>query len=326
MKKIRFFLYVLAAVFSIFAQDAIAANDLKSEAIKRLQNAIVKALPADSNIVRLAILDFEGDDGTVKNAATSAITEKTTFKVIERADLDKILSEQGLQLKDIMDEKTRIQHGKIKGVQGILFGKVLSMDKGLMSFNIKIHLKLDDVEKGEIVVSKDISASAVSPLRNYLILGALGIVAILIIVTMLRKRRVTVIEKTTKEDVQVRVDLTKEVGRAVASISEAKAKLMSQGRSEDAIILKDAERDMLLLKEHVDNAARGSADMRKLTEFKTALESDKEVRDSFNELTKSSDRLYDAVVAGNSGSLEKEVDILRRDIRRVLSEFQGRGL
>lgn len=326
MKKIRFFLYVLAAVFSIFVHDAVAANDLKSEAIKRLQNAIVKALPADSNIVRLAILDFEGDDGTVKSAATSAITEKTTFKVIERADLDKILSEQGLQLKDIMDEKTRIQHGKIKGVQGILFGKVLNMDKGLMSFNIKIHLKLDDVEKGEIVVSKDISASAVSPLRNYLILGMLGIVVILIIVTMLKKRRATVIKKTTKEDVQARGDLTKEVGRAVASISEAKANLMSQGRSEAAVILKDAERDLLLLKEHVDNAARGSADMRKLTEFKTALESDKGVRDSFNELTKSSDRLYEAVVAGNSGSLDKEVDILRRDIRRVLSEFQGRGL
>ena len=28
-------------------------------------------------------------------------------------------------------------------------GKVLNMDKGFMSYNIKIHLKLDDVEKGE---------------------------------------------------------------------------------------------------------------------------------------------------------------------------------
>jgi len=103
------------------------------------------------------------NNGTIRDAIISTISEKTSFKIIERTDLDQILKEQGLQLKDIMDEKTMIQHGKIKGVQGLLMGRVLGMESGFMSYTIQVHLKLDDVEKGEIVFAKDFNAYAVSP-------------------------------------------------------------------------------------------------------------------------------------------------------------------
>jgi hypothetical protein len=325
MKKTCFALLILFASLLCPIQNASAENDLKSLAIKKLQNAVIKALPADSNIVRLAVLDFEGDDGTVRDALTSAITEKTTFKVIERADLDKILSEQGLQLKDIMDEKTRIEHGRIKGVQGILFGKVLGMESGFMSFTVKVHLKLDDVEKGEILLSKDFNISAVSPVRTWIIYGAIGLIVLIVVITMLKKRRVTVIESTIKEDVKARIDLVKEINRAITNISEAKAKLMDKGRTDDAVLLKDAERDIMLLKEHVDNAARGSADMRKTKEFKDALEFDKGIISSLESLTRSADRLYETVISGNTGNLGREVDVIKKDIKDAINEFQNRG-
>ena len=325
MKKACLIIFIFCISILLFLQNASAANDLKVEAIKRLQASVIKALPAESDIVRVAVLDFEGDDGTVKNAITSAITDKTTFKVIERADLDKILEEQGLQLKDVMDEKTRITHGKIRGVQGLLMGKVLSMEKGFMSYNIKIHLKLDDVEKGEIIVSKDFSASAVSSVRNWIFYGAIGIIIILVAITMLKKRRATVVSTAIKEDVIARVDLTKELSKAVTNISEAKAKLMDKGKTHEAVMIKDAEREMQLLKEHVDNAARGSADMRKVKEFKEVLDFDTKIRSSFEELTKSADNIYDIVVSGNTGNLEKEITILKRDIKNTINEFRNRG-
>lgn len=318
-----FFIAVLS--ICLFSLNAYAEDDLKLAAIKKLQNAVVKALPDESDIARIAILDFEGDDGTIKNAITSVITEKTTFKVIERADLDKILEEQGLQLKDIMDEQTRITHGRIKGVQGLLMGKVLSMKEGFMSYDIKVHLKLDDVEKGEIVVSKDFSASAVSPVRNWIFIGAIGMIVILIVITMLKKRRAAVIDTTIKEDVTVRVDLTKELGKALTNLSEAKAKLMDKGKSDEAILLKDAERELQLLKEHVDNAARGSADMHKAKVFKEVLDFDTRIKSSFEELTKSADRIYDIVLSGNTENLEKEVAVLKRDIKNTMSDFKNRG-
>ena len=324
MKKIVSIFSVLLLSMFLFCQHAVAAEDLKAAAIKKLQTSVIKALPADSDIVRVAILDFEADDGTIKNAITSAVTEKTTFKVIERADLDKILEEQGLQLKDIMDEKTRITHGKIKGVQGLLMGKVLNMKEGFMSYDIKVHLKLDDVEKGEIVVSKDFSVSAVSPVRNWIFIGGIGIVVILIVITMLKKRQAMVITTTIKEDVAARVDLTKELSKALSNLSEAKAKLMDKGKTDEAVLLKDTERELQLLKEHVDNVARGSADIRETKEFKDVLEFDTKMMSSLEELTKSSDRVYNMVASGNMSNLEREVDTLKRDIKNTMSEFKNR--
>lgn len=311
-------------VFLFNNYNASADSDLKIAAIKKLQQSVIKTLPTETQIVRIAVLDFEGDDGSIHNAITSAITEKTNFKVIERKDLDKILEEQGLQLKDIMDEKTRIQHGKIKGVQGLLFGKVLGMEKGFLSYSIKVHLKLDDVEKGEILFSKDFNIKVVSPVRNWLIYGVAGIIILIIIIIALTKRRATVIKTRIKEDVTARVDITKEIARALTNISNAKTKLMAKGQMDEAVILKDAERDLQLLKEQVDNAARGNADMRKAGEFKQVLNFDKGMMDSFENLTKSADRLYNKVLQGDLINFEKEADSLKKDIKNAMNEFSHR--
>lgn len=321
-------LALVVLVMSIFFcfQNVSAVTDLKPAALVKLQRDVIKALPAETQIIRIAVLDLENDDGTIRDALISAITEKTSFKVIERKDLDKILEEQGLQLKDVMDEKTRIQHGRIKGVQGLLMGKVLGMGKGFMSYSLKVQLKLDDVEKGEVVFSKDFSVKAVSPLRNWIIYGVLGIIILIAVITVIKIRRPIVVKERIKEDVSVRVDITKEIGRALTNISEAKAKLMNKGNNDGAVLLKDAERDLLLLKEQVDNAARGSADLRKPGEFKQVLNFDKAVLDSFENLTKSADRLYNKVIQGDLINFEKEVDILKRDIKNTMSEYSHRKI
>jgi hypothetical protein len=324
MKKISFVLSTLFCSLFLISATASAEADLKPAAIKKLQQSVIKALPTETQILRITILDFEGDDGTIQNAITSAITEKTNFKVIERKDLDKILEEQGIQLKDIMDEKTRIQHGKIKGVQGLLFGKVLGMEKGFLSYTVKVHLKLDDVEKGEILFSKDFNIKVVSPVRNWLIYGVIGVIILVFIVVALTKRRATVIKTRVKEDVTTRVDITKEIARALTNISNAKTKLMAKGKTDEAVLLKDAERDLQLLKEQVDNAARGSADMRKAGEFKQVLDFDKNMTDSFENLTKSADRLYNKVLQGDLVNFDKEADSLKRDIKNTMNEFSHR--
>ena len=324
MKKFSLVLTILICSIFLISAYAFAEADLKPAAIKKLQQSVIKALPTETQIVRIAILDFEGDDGTIQNAITSAITEKTNFKVIERKDLDKILEEQGIQLKDIMDEKTRIQHGKIKGVQGLLFGKVLGMEKGFLSYTVKVHLKLDDVEKGEILFSKDFNIKVVSPVRNWIIYGVVGIIILIIVIIALTKRRATVIETRIKEDVTARVDITKEISRALTNISNAKTKLMGKGKTDEAVLLKDAERDLQLLKEQVDNAARGSADIRKAGEFKQVLNFDKNITDSFENLTKLADRLYNKVLQGDLVNFDKEADSLKRDIKNTMNEFSHR--
>lgn len=320
IRKCLILSFVLAAfLFSI--QNVSADDTLKAEALKKLQASVIKALPADSNIIRIAVLDLEGDNGTIRNALTSAITEKTTFKVIERADLDKILEEQGLQLKDIMDEKTRITHGRIKGVQGLLMGKVVSMEEGFMSYTIIVNLKLDDVEKGEIVVSKEIDVTAVSPVRNWIIFGCIGFFIALLALAVFRKSRPNLI----KDDLIARIDLAKEIDKAVTNISGARSKLNSKGKTSEAIMLNNVEGDLLHIKQLVQTAYRGSVLRTGTKDYKNVLEFDQKMIDSFQALSKATDRIYDVAVSGNAGSFEQEVDSLKNDIKNTLNEFRDRG-
>lgn len=318
---ILFCLFILSASSSV-----VAANEsLRDEALKDLQKVVVKAMPTEGNIIRIAVLDLAGDDGTIKNALTSIISEKTTFKIIERADLDKILKEQGLQLKDVMDEKTRIQHGKIKGVQGLLMGNVLGMESGFMSFTIRVHLKLDDVEKGEIVFANDFKATAVSPVRNWVFV-ALGCIIFALIVTILFKYRRVAVKKTTiKEDVKTRVYTGKGLSGAMATLSDARSKLMDSGRTESAIKLKDTERNLLALKEEIENAVRGDIDMRKSSEFRDALSFDSNFQETSEDLSKSADKLYDAVLSGAT-DIDASIGKLNRDIRIASDVFRRRKI
>jgi uncharacterized protein YlaN (UPF0358 family) len=198
------------------------------------------------------------------------------------------------------------------------------MEKGFLSYTVKVHLKLDDVEKGEILFSKDFNIKVVSPVRNWIIYGVIGVIILVFIVVALTKRRATVIKARVKEDVTARVDITKEIARALTNTSNAKTKLMAKGKTDEAVLLKDAERDLQLLKEQVDNAARGSADMRKAGEFKQVLNFDKAMMDSFENLTKSADKLYNKVLQGDLINFEKETDSLKRDIKNTMNEFSHR--
>ncbi|MBA4418267.1 MAG: hypothetical protein C0392_10215 [Syntrophus sp. (in: bacteria)] len=321
MKKINLVIFVcLLIVVSVFG-IAEGADDLKPEALKNLQKSVVKALPVEGNIVRIAVLDFKGDDGTVKNAVISIITEKTPFKVIERTDLDKILNEQGLQLRDVMDEKTRIRHGRLKGVQGLLMGKVQGMEKGFMSYTIKVHLKLDDVERGEIVFSKDFNVSAVSPLRKILFVVIAVFMAGIIVIMFLARRKGSIKESVISKDVKARADLTMEMNKALTIVGETKKRLMDKGRTDEAVLLKDAERDLLFLKESINNAARGNGGTGSVTGLKETLKFDKGFADSVQNLSRISGMLHDNVISGSSGSLEREIDSFRRNIKIAMNGF-----
>ncbi len=324
MRKICFFLSTALCLLFFFSVTALAESDLKSTALKKFQQSVLKALPAETKIVRIAVLGFEGDDGTIQNAVTSAMTEKTRFKVIERKDLDKILEEQGIQLKDILDEKTRIRQGKIKGVQGLIFGKVLGWEKGFLSESLKVNLKLDDVERGEILLSKEFRIKVVAPVRDGIIYGLVGIFILLIVMMGLKRRQAAEMKTSIAEDLSARRRVTKEIERTLINLSEVKSRLMEKGKIDQAILLTDAEKDLLLLKEQVDSAARGCAERRRAGELRQVLHFDKNIGDSFESLSQSADRLYYRVGQGDLLNFEGEVDGLKKGIKNTRNEFSHR--
>ncbi len=71
------------------------------------------------------------------------------FKVIERGALDKVLSEQQLQLSGAVDEATAVEVGKIAGADAIILtSAVQSRDGG------KVSARIIDTETGETIVAR----------------------------------------------------------------------------------------------------------------------------------------------------------------------------
>lgn len=101
-----------------------------------------------------------------------------SFQVLERNELDKVISEQKLNQSGLVDEKTRIKPGKIKGAKYLIAATVSAFqenttgnDAGIsvMGFNIggskstaymAVDLKVIDTETGEIVKTRTVEATS----------------------------------------------------------------------------------------------------------------------------------------------------------------------
>ena len=309
--------FAFTAVLLILCSSGMAEESLQSRALMNLGQSVVKALPPDKVMTRVAVLDFKGDDNMVKNAVVSALNEKTPHRVIERIDFDKILAEQGLQLKDIMDEKTRIRHGRLKGVQGLLTGDVYSSKSGFLSYHIKANVKLLDVEKGEVVLSREFDVSVVSPARYYLFMALPALIFLLLIIFLIsrlvKRRRRKAAVRFVEERGTNRREMTDGIDRIIGHVSEAKSRLVDKGKIEDAAELKNIERNLKEMRRSVAGDGRG---------VHQTLRLDREVFWKFDDIERLSGRISNTASTGIPGDIGKDIDLLRAAVSRVDSELK----
>ena len=309
--------FFVIALIILTLSTALAGESIQSRAFTDFGESVVKALPSDKGMTRVAVLDFRGDDGMVRNAVTSAINEKTPHRVIERIDFDKILVEQGLQLKDIMDERTRTRHGRLKGVQGLLMGDVYSSKSGFMSYHIKANIKLLDVEKGEVVLSREFHISAISPARHYILMAVPAFIAAVLLVLLasrlVRRRKRRTAARFVEEKAVDRRGMTDGIDRIIGHVSEAKSRLVDNGKIEDAAELKDIERSLKEMKRSVVNNGRG---------LQNGLRMDREVFWKFDDIERLSGRISNSVSAGVPGDIGKDIGLLRAAVAKVDSELK----
>jgi len=294
-----------------------AGESLQSRAFMTLGESVVKALPSDKSMARIAVLDFRGDDSMAKNAVTSAINEKTPRRVIERVDFDMILAEQGLQLKDIMDERTRMRHGRLKGVQGLLMGEVYSAKSGFMSYHLKANVKLLDVEKGEVVMSREFDVSAVSPMRHYVLMAVPALIALFLLVflasRLVRRRRRKIAARSVEANGLSRREMTDGIDRIIGHVSEAKSRLVEKGKVEDAAELKNIERNLKEMRRSVADNGRG---------VRSAVRLDPEVSWKFDDIERLSGRISNTASTDIPGDIGKDIGLLRAQVAKVESEMK----
>jgi len=108
--------------------------------------------------MKIAVLPFQTkgnfqslDIGNIMlDKMITSFVNQARFKVMERAELEKILKEQQLEMSGIIDVSTAARVGKGAGLDAILIGSVTNSGG-----NISVDARLIDTETADIITSKD---------------------------------------------------------------------------------------------------------------------------------------------------------------------------
>ncbi len=106
----------------------------------------------------VAIMPFENKGASrdlgeiILDKMITVLVNQERFKVMERAQLDKILQEQSLGSSGVIDATTAAQIGKGIGVDAIIIGSVAATTSGAISIDARVI----DTESAAIIVAEDV--------------------------------------------------------------------------------------------------------------------------------------------------------------------------
>ena len=141
-----FFLFLQAALFSDPLEDI-------------LQNALEEMETPDKSPMFIGLGVFHYSDKSIAGNFSSYLENKLglvlnrtgRFELVDREKLDVILEETRFGLSGLVDENTRVEPGRLKGLQGILSGRYYDSGE-----SVRLYLELLDLETGTIISSKEV--------------------------------------------------------------------------------------------------------------------------------------------------------------------------
>jgi len=115
----------------------------------------------------IAVLDFESvgaEEHLGKAVAEIMRTEligSNNFRVVERAQINKALSEQQLQMSGVIDDKSAVEIGKLIGADSIIVGSVVKIGT-----SYTINSRMIDVRTGEATLGRNLSGNDLNLLTS----------------------------------------------------------------------------------------------------------------------------------------------------------------
>lgn len=117
------------------------------------------------SITTIAVLDFDGknvsrmDATIVSDFIRSALIKKRLYQVVDRNNMEKILSEQGFQMTGCTTEDCAVRVGHILNIKHVIIGNLSKL--GNVYF---VQGDIVDVESGEIINSQTVKSYSVDQL------------------------------------------------------------------------------------------------------------------------------------------------------------------
>jgi TolB-like protein len=134
----------------------------------------------------LAVMDVKSRNvpKIVANAVSDIIRSEFTnygnFEVAERAQIDKVLDEQGLQLTGVTEPKGAVKIGRLLSVKKIVIGEANALGKGMLltlrvvdvetgvaEYAERERTSMDDAEKAAVTIARRLAQRIVQKYKTY---------------------------------------------------------------------------------------------------------------------------------------------------------------
>jgi TolB-like protein len=115
----------------------------------------------------VAVLDFEsmGTEEYIGKAVSeimrTALVSNQKFKVVERAQINKALTEQKFQKSGMIDDKSAVEIGKVLGADLIIVGSVVKIGNAYT-----INSRMIDVKTGEAKLGRNVTGTDLNLLTS----------------------------------------------------------------------------------------------------------------------------------------------------------------
>jgi len=216
----------LIALFSVVAMLGVATVDSHSATAEPIAIKAKKAKPVAKPTIAVLYFDYSGNDEEMgflrKGMAQMLVTDlsaSNTLQIVERIDLEAVLSELKLNRSNKIDKASRNRIGKLLGARYLVTGGYFQFGKTL-----RVDAKIIDVERG---TTTSVGAQA-TPADFMKIEGQLAskLEAALLKVHKLRApKRPKHARRTHKHAAKVSAQTVARYGRALDAIDRGKTKI-----------------------------------------------------------------------------------------------------
>ncbi len=336
MKKAFFLLLsilmIVAGTLSgpVFASDEFnplkkleAANN--SMVVEDIASQVVAKLPDDIHFRLLAIAPIEGDSGALVDALTSQIKENTRYHLIERGDLNTLLKEQGVQLSAIVDSRTPVEPGKIKGVEGILMGKVTQDNVSFLFGSMEVFIKLDNVEGGDVVFADSFSAHYLPPTTLY---GGIAILVLLLLAIFSMRRGKVKVERTAnvvRKDSSILLATQAELKKVRDNLNRVHDALVAKEMMPLSVSVRDSREEVSRLLSDMEQAPSMHPDNMDDAAVRHTMEHGKKMGGLVKNLLAESENMIQVTQSGGGEGIQASIQAFQGEMKYAANTYKDRS-
>lgn len=318
--------YTMVALCVLFTLPASCAgfrigSALESEAIRSIARQVAEAMPEQTGIKHLAVFPIEGDESEeIYSTLIAEINKKKRYTPIERQRLDKIFEEYGWQKKDIIERRVKL--GMIKGVEGVLFGKVLERDTKTFKSRVRVRITFDKAQSGDILLEDIFEAEAVFKYAKEVALAAVVIafwgVVVVLVVRRFRGRGARIDGKAS----HVRRETAGRMGGVMSQIRAVKTDLSSSDRQEAALAIADLEKELRVLRQHIEMGGQRKDLPSGGAGSKRVYKEDSKMKDSVSSIIEEAEELLKKVQSAGDEEIKEMAGALRQHVIGAAASYR----